>query len=80
VVHCQDSGGDDGSSGGDDGSDSAGSDPSMINPPNSQGYGKDVKTTLVKTKPMKSTPQIKTLAEQSVLAVFQFAVLVIIFK
>ena len=78
-VHGQDAGADDG--GGDtggDGSDLAQGDPNLVNTPNKQGYGKDVATGIGKTTALKISPQDKTLAEQSVQAVFQFGVLVCI--
>ena len=76
-VQAQDAGADDG--GGDtggDGSDLTQGDPNIVNTPNKQGYGKDVSTNVRKTTAMKITPQDKTIAEQSIQALFQLGVLV----
>ena len=58
------------------------SDPNSVAPPNKQGYGVNVKTGLsskAATKPMKIDNTLPTpIGEQSILAIQQFAVLVII--
>ena len=59
-------------------------DPSIINPPNKQGYGRDVQTHVEPTKkPSRISGSLKptttteqTIAEQSVQAALQFGVLV----
>ena len=59
-------------------------DPSIINPPNKQGYGRNVPTQLEPTKkPSRNLDSLKqattteqTIAEQSVQAALQFGVLV----
>ena len=59
-------------------------DPSIINPPNKQGYGRNVPTQLEPTKkPPRNSDSLKpattteqTIAEQSVQAALQFGVLV----
>ena len=60
------------------------SDPNSVAPPNKQGYGVNVKTGLsskAATKPMKIDNTLPTpIGEQSILAIQQFAVLVITFS
>ena len=58
-------------------------DPSIVNPTNKQGYGKDVPTQLVPKKGQnakKKDPaqQTKTIAEQTIQAALQFGVLVLL--
>ena len=77
LTNGQDSATDDASQ--DTGQDTAASDPNLVNTPKNEGYGNNVRTSLRKTSPMKSvTVQQKTIAEQSVLAMQQFGILVII--
>lgn len=74
-----------GGAGADDGSNSDTSqdaqpagDPNILTPTNKQGYGRNVKTSLTKKEaaPMKITHSTADIAEQSILAVQQFGVLV----
>ena len=77
MTNGQDTATDDASQ--DTGQDTAASDPNLVNTPKNEGYGNNVRTSLRKTSPMKSvTVQQKTIAEQSVLAMQQFGILVII--
>ena len=76
MTNGQDTATDDASQ--DTGQDTAASDPNLVNTPKNEGYGNNVRTSLRKTSPMKSvTVQQKTIAEQSVLAMQQFGILVI---
>ena len=77
MTNGQDTATDDASQ--DTGQDTAASDPNLVNTPKNEGYGRNVQTSLRKTSPMKSvTVQQKTIAEQSVLAMQQFGILVMI--
>ena len=77
MTNGQDTATDDASQ--DTGQDTAASDPNLVNTPKNEGYGRNVQTSLRKTSPMKSvTVQQLTIAEQSMLAMQQFGILVII--
>lgn len=76
MTNGQDTATDDASQ--DTGQDTAASDPNLVNTPKNEGYGRNVQTSLRKTSPMKSvTVQQLTIAEQSMLAMQQFGILVI---
>ena len=81
LVFAQSSGGGDSSQGDlgqDDGSTSP-EDPNLVNPQNSQGYGKNVPSQIVETKPMKpvtKTEKTKSMGEQTMQAALQLGVLV----
>ena len=83
TVQGQGGQGDDGGSMDQDQQDNAPelSDPNSVAPPNKQGYGVNIKTgltTKAATKPMKIDNTLPTpIGEQSILAIQQFAVLVI---
>jgi hypothetical protein len=75
MTNGQDTATDDASQ--DTGQDTAASDPNLVNTPKNEGYGRNVQTSLRKTSPMKSvTVQQLTIAEQSMLAMQQFGILV----
>ena len=79
MTNGQDTATDDASQ--DTGQDTAASDPNLVNTPKNEGYGRNVQTSLRKTSPMKSvTVQQLTIAEQSMLAMQQFGILVIVIK
>ena len=76
---AQQGGGEDGSQQDDSQDSMSANDPNLINPPNKQGYGRNVRTDIVRTQPARKsvkTETKKSMAEQTTQAALQLGVLV----
>ena len=77
LAFAQNAGDDGGQDSGQD--DMSQQDPNLVNPTNRQGYGKDVPSQVIETKPLKQvtkTEKTKSMAEQTTQAALQLGVLV----